>query len=793
MKKTFIVHNRKAIDFFVCPKTHPVIFSAVEEIARFVELVSGVRPQIRETQNFNEGICFALFSEVKELVDNHRQAKEYMQALQGTDGFAVVQANDCVFVLAHTPEGVYLGAHDFLEKNAEIVWGRGAKEYQADYLESKEIEITHCDYAESSPFAIRVWNACGTGSGGKDHLDDGTALYYAKNKTNGMFHAVEPYWKDHALRGVGITVSANNIDDLEEVHPEYFMTDVDGKPKTHAASESFINYYNVDAAKEVAKRFVAFLETAETENLYSLIMPDNPYFCMKENGRALHQLPFTADDGTTVLPSDKSYKSTVYFNYMNRVVREINRLRPNTYVLTFAYLYSEEVPAIQTDEHLVVSLAPIYTNERYAYTDENCEENRAIAENIWRWSEKCKKLCIYSYWNSFRGTIYTRPILKQIKENLLWFEKLGVYGITAEGKLDCSIVEKMNTGQQSARKFFDMNEACTWVINKLIWNPKQDIDELLHRYAKIVYKEIANEFITYYKLIEKGFESQNAYVWYPTGGDVYILQCIIGAGIKDEVLNVLSIAKQKAVTPSAKSRIDSIYEAVKTQIDKYADFVKEEATITCTDKKEEEIVSQTEIDYRNHKESVWNTAIPIKVLRDYNTMAFYNQEADFECRMLMDENNVYVGYSVKDDTIDKVDTDENGHIRVFRENGERMIAYAETYIGGNVLNQSTYYGYISGFRTSKEDNAFYRNSGMPTRVREEKGLKDYYFVNMSDRKSERYCFHVQKIPITALGVDKADFTPYGSFVYYTNRYLRAGWMGFGLWSKQNFQSYKIRR
>lgn len=796
VKHLFLATKKESLHFYITSNADIAVKTAAQETAVYVNKITGVTPLIKQSENFADvlsGVCFALFSETESLLARNKKAQAYQTQLLNTDGFAVVLDNATIYVLSHTPSGVYYGAHDFLEKNADIVWGRGAKEYDADYLPSEEIEICCYDYAEASPFAVRVWNACGKGSEGKDHLDDGTAKYYAKNKINGMFHAIEPYWNAHGLRGVGITVKANNIDDLETEHPEYFMTDIDGTPKTHAAEESFVNYYNEDAAKTVAKRFVDFLQTADKDTLYSLIMPDSPYFYVKENGKVLSELPFTADDGTVVQPSDKNYKSTVYFNYMNRVVREINRLRPNTDVLTFAYLYSEEVPAIQTDEHLIVSLAPIYTNEKYAYTDRSCEENAAIAANIEKWSEKCKKLCVYSYWNSFRGTIYMRPILRQIQEDLRWFRKLQVYGITAEGKLDCSLTENASAAQTAARKFFDMNEACTWVVNKLVWNPDQDPYALLTRYAKIVYKEVAQQFLQYYRLIESGFDSQNAYVWYPTGGDVYILQFIVNAGIKDEVLSVLEEAKKTAVSPTVKSRISSIYEIVQEQIKKYADFVKEEATITVTDKTEAEILSEQSLDYKNNPQSVWNEAVPIKVLRDYNTMAFYDPAAQFECRMLYDGTNIYIGYSVQDDTIAKRDTDENGHIRVLRENGERLISYAETYIGGNELNQSTYYGYLSGFRESKENNAFYRNSGAPSRIKEDKGLADTYFVKLSENPEERYYVHVQKIPISALGSKAEDFTPYGSFVYYTNRYGRAGWMGFGLWSKQNFQSFQLRR
>lgn len=794
MKESFLVKDGKSLCLYLLKTANEAVKTAATEFANATALITGVNPAVKVTDEFsaeNEGICFALFSDVK---FQDEKCKAYEKALCGSDGFAVLKEGKRFFILSHTESGLYYGAHDFLEKNSDIVWGRGAKEYAVDYLQSDEIKILAYDYIEKSPFAVRVWNMCGKGSEGKDHLDDGTAYYYGKNKTNGIFHAFEPHWKNHGLRGVGLVAPfANNIDDLAESHPEYFMPDIDGKPK-RSTSESFINFYNAEAAEVVAKRFVEFLESdgADKKHLYSLIMPDNPYFYVKEAGEEKSSLPFTADDGTTVYPTDKNYKSTVYFNYMNRVARAVNRMRPNTDVLTFAYLYSEQVPAIQTDEHLIVSLAPIYTNERHAYTDEDCAENQKIAENIEEWSKVCKKLCIYSYWDSFKGTTYMRPILKQVKENLLWFERLGVYGLTAEGKLDCSLVQNMSAAQKGARKFFDMNEACTWVMQKLIWNPRENIDELLRRYAKIVYKEVMDEFLEYYCLIEKGFESGEAYVWYPTGGDVYILQFIVNAGIKDEVLAVLARAKEKAKTPSVKARVESICETVEEQIAKYADFVKEECEIAYTAASKEEIVSESALDYKNNPESVWNEAIPTTVLRNYETMEFYDEKAGFERRALYDGENLYVGYSITDDEVIAAERDENGFMRLTRENREKVISYAETYIGGNELNQSTYYGYISGFREAA-GGAFYRNSGAPERVKEDLGLEDFYFAKLSENPKERYYFHVQKIPIAALQSTAEDFKPYGSFVYYTNRFKRAGWMGFGLWSKQNFQTFKIRR
>ena len=790
MKKSIKIDFLNAdFGFFVLKNSHPKIEACVKYCAEVVGKVTGKTPAVKIGTPVINSVLFATFDKILLKNSEHELQKK---ALIGSDGYAVLYDEGTVYVLSHTVDGVCYGAYGLLEDNLDIVWGRGAEDYAFDYLPTQFV-IKKFDYIKKSPFRYRVWNMCGHGSTDKGHYDSGTAACYARNKINGLFHEIDDSWKEYGITGFGVVApKANNIDDLINDYPEYFMTDVDGTPKRSANAESFINYYNKDVAKVVAKRFVDFLNSGEADPdcIYNLIMPDNPYFCVCENGIKISDKPFVTDDGVTVYPSDKNYKSTVYFNYMNRVTSEINRLRPNTEVLTFAYLYSEAVPAVKTNENLIVSLAPIYTNEKYAYNDNRGGTgNEEIAKNIENWAKVCKKLCVYTYWNSFQGTIYMRPILKQIKADLLWFQKLGVYGLTPEGKLDCTLLNDMSDDQKNSRKFFDMNEACTFVINKLMWNPSLDEEELLARYAKIVYKEVANEFIEYYRLIEQGFNSKDAYVWYPTGGDVYNLQFVVEAGIKDKVIKVLEQAKEKAVTLTVKSRINSIYETVKAQIDKYADFVREDGYIVKTSASEEEILSQSAMDYRNNPDSVWNKATPMKVLRNYSTMEFYPKEADFECRMLVSGENLYVGYSVKDARVVKTDYDVNGNFRALKENGEQVISYAETYIGGNELNKSVYYGYIIGFCKQKGGN-FYQNDGVPKNVGD-KGLKDEYFVKLSSNLDERYLFHVQVIPITALGVAIEDFKPYGSFVYYNDGHGRAGWMGFGLWSKQNFQTLKI--
>ena len=789
---TLIKNGKALMNIYVAKNADEVIIQAANGFAQGVESIAGIKPSIHifsELKEITNGVILTTFGADDTLQRCFRDDFEY---LAGSDGFAVREWGTNVYVFSHDVKGVYYGTYDLLEKNAEIIRCRGAKELAVECLRSDTLAFDTVNYVEKSPFVVRAFQTCGQGSEGKDHLDDGTAEYLSVNKMNGTAHGYDPSWHKFALKGYAAKFDWRTpFNALAEKHPEYFMTDADGRPRV-SARVSYLNYYNADAAKELARICAKQINESGDDCVYEWIMPDDPYFCMMEKGERLDKKPFTADDGVTVYPEDVNYKSTVYFNFMNRVMDELVRLAPQAELYTLAYIYSERVPATRIHDRLVVMIAPITTNEKYSYVDERNKDNEWIKNNIYEWTKKCKRVCLYTYWNSMKP-IYSRPLLNQVKENLLWFEKIGVYGIDVEGKLDCSDVPMRTKWQESARTFYALNEAFTYVLQRLIWNPHLDVHAELQKYCKIVYKEIAEEMYRYFTLLEKGWMENDALVWYSTGGDVYTLRFIIQAGIKDDVLNALRQAKERAKTPSVVHKIDTIYKVVSEQIKTYESFVKEEGYILDCPVSEEEILSERALDYENNPESVWNFATPMKVLRNYQTMEFFDKKADFECRMLCNEKNLYIGYKLRDDKIVGTHRNGAGVVIVDKEDGANFESYAETYIGGNALNQSTYYGYISGFRGELGINDFYRNQGSPVHIPLPKGVQDVKYVHLSKTREKRYVFHVQVIPYEALDTTREDFSPYGSFVYLTDRYGRAGWMGYGLWSKQSFSTYKIFR
>lgn len=776
----FIVKERRAAAEIFIPSSmsHELGFAAVafcEAIFRITGVRLKINSGVEQPEKNGGGIILRL-----------------SETLCG--GFSAEIEKDCLIIEGKTPSDVYFGAADVLEKNSDIVFARGAKGEDAAFTPADSFEITYYGYKECSPFEYRTFNICGVGSEGLSHADGGTAQYLSLNKINATAHYFDERWRIYGLTGSALhCAEINNLDGLIDKHPDYFMTAADGSPmKALGGHSSYLNYYSEGAAVALAERLVSFTDKTDRRSGVMWVMPDDPYFYMLRGGVRLHEQPFTADDGTVVYPHEKRYKSTVYFNFVNRVAKYAVRLGGDVRFSVFAYLYSETAPATNVDPHVRVIVAPISTNERYSYIDERDDSNGDIRRNIEKWAEKTDNLGIYTYWLSFKGDIYSRPSLGTVKENLLWFRSLGIKEIIAESKTDCSDGERLTEEQRACRTFYDMNEAYIWAVQKLMWDPSSDVNGLLRRFARSVYKECADDMLEYFSLIQEGWDKSGGTVWYNTGGDIYYLQFVIGAGIADKVKKTVEKAARKARTPSVIRKTRAIEQVVREQLERYSGFVREEAFVKYCGEGESRILSAAALDYMNNPDSVWNGAVPLRVLRDFDTFAFYPEQTRFSCRMLYDDRNIYIGYTVFDDRLAKVEKSADGTTRAYRADGSEVISYAETYIGSNILNQSVYYGYISGFYSMRDaEGEFYENSGLPVRIPLPDGVKDVKFVKADGDKDKRYYFHVQVIPLESLGTSVENFRPYGSFVYYTDRYGRAGWMGYGLWSKQNFSPFTL--
>ena len=249
----------------------------------------------------------------------------------------------------------------------------------------------------------------------------------------------------------------------------------------------------------------------------------------------------------------------------------------------------------------------------------------------------------------------------------------------------------------------------------------------------------------------------------------------------------------KNLTVEQNRHISYIYATLSKKIFDIEKIKEEIAEVTYSNLGIDEILSNGQMAIEENAESVWNKTKRLTSFYNYSTFVEYDKNAKFNVRLLYDEKYIYIGFQVFDDTLLKkqVDCLDGGFVSAYRANGEKIDSYVETYIGGNILNMSEYYGYVSGIFKSREPFAFYLNDGSPHRIQKPKGFRESFYFHYDDSKEKRYYFHVQAIAFQDLKVKCDDAMPYGSFVYYSDRYGRVGWKGNGLWAKQGFSQFKL--
>lgn len=793
LKKYWLVLNGKPkTAIYVMPNAHPTVLSAAKEFVATIKHKTDVELEIIQ-QDFDTvtakyGVYFSTTTEYPILKEWFKYEGEFVA---DHDGFAVRTKNNNVYLFGGNPAGVFFGSCDMLERTTEVVWSRG-KYGEEEILKKEKSIAAFCNYYDKASFEKRAWHACGMGIHGQK-LDPPTMKMFGKNKINGKQELIEPEYFNWGIGPSGV-LPYNGLlyfDDLMDSRPELFMQGFDGKPKPNIDHDSFLNYYRKDVAEMCAQKYLDLLEKYPEYVNYSLKIkaPDDAHFYMvDENGVKLHEQPFTSDDGITIYPNEPEYQSTVYWNFVNRVVKKIASVYPNLVIGKVAYQYCELCPKIELDEHIVVSIAPLTLDCHYSFTSPKCSEHsKQVLENIRKWCKKCKKVAIYEYWQCFKGDIYSRPNVKVIKENLKVYYDLGVWGVCPEGLVD-------SANALGVSKHYDMNELYYWLTNKLMWNHNYDINVGTEAFCEIVYGEAKDYMCEYYQLIQKGWDTMDGYVIYSTGGDVYTKQFIINAGIADNVKNALTNALNKNLNDVQRRKITAIRDIVFAEIDKYSKYVNEDAIFNKTDVGIDKLLSQSELDYKQNLDSAWNKAGEIKVFKNYDSYEDYDTKANFSVKLLYDDKYLYFGYTVYDDTLnggeDKISL--AGKPIYTRNDGKDVLSYAELYVGGNLYNMSTYYGYISGVRHQR-NNEFYENSGVPELLPVSKDFKEAFFKHVGENENDRYYFHVQAVPLTDLGVSIDNALPYGSIVYYSDRYGRVGWKGNGLWAKQSFSPFKLNK
>ena len=247
-----------------------------------------------------------------------------------------------------------------------------------------------------------------------------------------------------------------------ESHPEYF-SEIDGRRR---GGEQFqLCLTNPDVLKIVVSNVLDRLAASPWAKFVGVSQNDNFNYCRCAACAAVDR--------------EEGSPSGLLLRFVNAVAEEVEKVRPDVYVQTLIYQYTEPPPKRTRPRHNVVPCVcsiGCYRHQPIAKGDPG------FMEHLRTWGRLSDKLYVWDYTVNFKNCLYPMPIEDVLQANLKMFRDNSVKFMFEEG------------GEHHA----DFAELKAWLLAKWMWNPDLDEKTLLDRFFDGYYGAAAPFVRKYY-------------------------------------------------------------------------------------------------------------------------------------------------------------------------------------------------------------------------------------------------------------------------------------------------------
>lgn len=262
-------------------------------------------------------------------------------------------------------------------------------------------------------------------------------------------------------------------------HPEYYSL-IDGKreAKQLCLTNRRVKELCEDELRKVILTYPGFC-------VYDVSQNDDIAYCQCDNCKKIRK--------------KTGSESGLIIWFVNQVANDLKKDFPDKFIGTLAYQYSQKPPqSIIPDDNVVIRLSIINSCLIHGY--DHCPKNQSTASDIKEWSEITENLFIWDYISTTRMFYAPIPNFNAIKERLEYYQKNGVKGVFLEGNAS------INNGE-----FSDLRN---YVITKLLWNPKADLDSLVDDFINRYYGNVASYMKEYYLLTQSRANVENNHLFF---------------------------------------------------------------------------------------------------------------------------------------------------------------------------------------------------------------------------------------------------------------------------------------
>ncbi|MCX6624399.1 MAG: DUF4838 domain-containing protein, partial [Acidobacteria bacterium] len=175
--------------------------------------------------------------------------------------------------------------------------------------------------------------------------------------------------------------------------------------------------------------------------------------------------------------------------FVNAIAAEAARKHPGRMLDTFAYSYGEVPPLrVRPLDNVCVRLAPIGQCQAHPY--ETCARNRTFQDRLKGWQKIARHLYVWHYYTNFWQYQLPYPNLDELRADIPMYHRHGVRGMF----LQADISDGYPT---------EFGELKTYLLGKLLWNPRADSLAIIREFLGAFYGGAAGAMGEYLELTHK--------------------------------------------------------------------------------------------------------------------------------------------------------------------------------------------------------------------------------------------------------------------------------------------------
>ena len=467
--------------FKICTmKDYPAAMYAAEELQRYIKRSAGA--ELSVTTEINENATNVIFIGGN-VVEKKGIISDVGKMDLNLDGYVIAITEKNIYIEGQNGRGLIYGVYGFLERYFNIRFFNAGCEAVSKL---SDLEIEPGVITDRPAFSMRSYltgNFCGANC---DYN-----LYTKLRLNNEHTRPSEQYGGRCPMDGRGGTHNMSRYvptDVYMESHPEFYTKRNELGFITIDLLSGITEDGKLDGNMDVSVAKVVIEELKKD----IIANPDLTYFQFEqEDGETFYRY----EEGSTKAKILEKYgRSGILIRFCNVIARTLQKWADEElggrkiYIVTFAYSYTrfppvktvngEIVPIDETvvaADNLVIRQA-LEENSAYHYFHEKNQELAKLREG---WKKICNKFMAWCYDMDDLTHLWYYPTMKNIKNNVLGFQKAGIIYLMFEA--GCTNVH----GWQ-----YDLR---AYLYSRLMWNPSLSVTALFNDYMDHYYGAAAEE------------------------------------------------------------------------------------------------------------------------------------------------------------------------------------------------------------------------------------------------------------------------------------------------------------